>query len=130
MLGGQQTPQAGPGYTLVSMRADMKDAQCRSAAVKMSDGGLSLCKLPRVLHKVLDCSGNGRASDYLSLDPDQPQRKAEVRLPGFGGWLMEKLPHNFLGTWQGPQPPGACVLVGETGNRGQVGLDRHIWRPV
>lgn len=41
--------------------------------------------------KSLAAPGNGRASDHLSLDMDQPQRKAEVTLPGFGGWFMEKL---------------------------------------
>jgi hypothetical protein len=46
--------------------------------------------------KSLAASGNGRASDHLSLSLDQLQRKAKVRLPGFEGWFMEKSLHSFL----------------------------------
>lgn len=58
--------------------------------------GLSLCKLSRVLHKVFGCSREWQGLNQL-------QRKAEVRLPGFGGWFMEKLLHSFLAA-----PPTVC----------------------
>lgn len=65
--------------------------------------GFPYASCPECSTKSLAAPGNGRASDHLSLGLDQLQRKAKVRLPGFGGWFMEKLLLSFLAA-----PPTVC----------------------